>query len=44
MRRNRYITWDDYQALHDGMKLPKAVAWKFAPTAKCGWAHSRSTT
>jgi putative ABC transport system permease protein len=25
MRRNRYITWDDYQALHDGMKLPKAV-------------------
>lgn len=25
MRRNRYITWDDYQALHDGMKMPKAV-------------------
>jgi len=25
MRRNRLITWDDFQALHDGMKLPKAV-------------------
>lgn len=25
MRRNRYITWDDYEALHEGMKLPKAV-------------------
>jgi putative ABC transport system permease protein len=25
MRRNRYITWDDYEALHDGLKLPKAV-------------------
>src|SRR5262249_7025623 len=24
-RRNRNITWDDYEALHDGMKLPKAV-------------------
>ena len=25
MRRNRYITWDDFEALHDEMKLPKAV-------------------
>ncbi len=25
MRRNRYVTWDDYEALHDAMKLPKAV-------------------
>jgi putative ABC transport system permease protein len=25
MRRNRLITWDDFRALHDGMKLPKGV-------------------
>ena len=25
MRRNRYITWEDFEALRDGMKLPKAV-------------------
>ena len=24
-RRNRKITWDDYKALHDNLKLPKAV-------------------
>ena len=24
-RRNRIITWEDYQALHDNLKLPKAV-------------------
>jgi putative ABC transport system permease protein len=25
MRRNRNVTWEDYQALHDGMKLPRGV-------------------
>jgi putative ABC transport system permease protein len=25
MRRNRNITWEDYEALHGGMKLPRAV-------------------
>lgn len=25
MRRNRYMTWEDFEALHDGMKLPRAV-------------------
>src|SRR5580698_9065815 len=25
MRRNRNVTWEDYEALHDGMKLPKGV-------------------
>jgi putative ABC transport system permease protein len=25
MRRNRVITWDDFEALRDSMKLPKAV-------------------
>jgi putative ABC transport system permease protein len=25
VRRNRNITWDDYEALRDGMKLPRAV-------------------
>jgi len=25
MRRNRYITWEDFEALHDGMRLPRAV-------------------
>ena len=25
MRRNRIITWDDFEALRDNMKLPKAV-------------------
>ncbi len=25
MRRNRNVTWDDFEALHDGMKLPRAV-------------------
>ena len=25
MRRNRNITWEDYEALRDGMKLPRAV-------------------
>ena len=25
MRRNKNITWEDFQALHDGMKLPRAV-------------------
>jgi putative ABC transport system permease protein len=25
MRRNRYITWDDFEALRDGMRLPRAV-------------------
>ena len=24
MRRNRYVTWDDFEALRDGMKLPRA--------------------
>ena len=25
MRRNRYVTWEDFEALRDGMKLPQAV-------------------
>src|SRR5271165_5596261 len=25
LRRNRDITWEDYEALRDGLKLPKAV-------------------
>jgi putative ABC transport system permease protein len=25
VRRNRYVTWEDFEALRDGMKLPKAV-------------------
>jgi putative ABC transport system permease protein len=25
MRRNRYVTWDDFEALRDGMKLPRQV-------------------
>lgn len=25
MRRNRYITWEDFEALRDGMRLPRAV-------------------
>ena len=25
MRRNKNITWEDFQGLHDGMKLPRAV-------------------
>jgi hypothetical protein len=25
MRRNRYVTWEDYEALRDGMRLPRAV-------------------
>jgi putative ABC transport system permease protein len=25
MRRNRYITWEDFEALRDSMKLPQAV-------------------
>jgi len=25
MRRNRSVSWEDYEALHDGMKLPRAV-------------------
>jgi len=25
MRRNKNMTWEDYEALHDGMKLPRAV-------------------
>ncbi|HEX8816693.1 MAG TPA: ABC transporter permease [Terriglobales bacterium] len=25
MRRNAFITWEDYEALRDGMKLPKGV-------------------
>jgi putative ABC transport system permease protein len=25
MRRNRYVTYEDFEALHDGMKLPRAV-------------------
>jgi putative ABC transport system permease protein len=25
MRRNRNVTWEDFQALHDGMKLPREV-------------------
>lgn len=34
MRRNRYITWDDYEALHDGMKLPKAVGLEVRTNGK----------
>ncbi len=34
MRRNRYITWDDYQALHDGLKLPKAVGLEVRTNGK----------
>ena len=25
MRRNRNVTWEDFQGLHDGMRLPRAV-------------------
>ena len=25
MRRNRYVTWEDFEALRDGMRLPRAV-------------------
>ncbi len=25
MRRNRYVTWEDFEALRDGMKLPRQV-------------------
>ena len=25
MRRNRNVTWEDFEALHDGMRLPRAV-------------------
>ena len=25
VRRNRYVTWEDFEALRDGMKLPQAV-------------------
>jgi len=32
VRRNRYVTWDDYQALHDGMKSPKAVGLEVRTT------------
>jgi len=32
-RRNRQITWDDYQALHDNLKLPKAVGVEVRRTA-----------
>jgi len=34
MRRNRNITWDDFQALHDGMRLPKAVGLEVRTTGK----------
>jgi len=32
-RRNRKITWEDYQALHDNLKLPKAVGLQANGTA-----------
>jgi putative ABC transport system permease protein len=34
MRRNRYVTWDDYAALHDGMKLPKQVGLEVRTSGK----------
>jgi putative ABC transport system permease protein len=34
MRRNRNITWDDFQALHDGMRLPKAVGLEVRTNGK----------
>jgi putative ABC transport system permease protein len=34
MRRNRLITWDDFEALHDGMKLPRAVGLETRTTGK----------
>jgi putative ABC transport system permease protein len=33
-RRNREITWDDFQALHDGMRLPKAVGLEVRTNGK----------
>ncbi|HXR17722.1 MAG TPA: ABC transporter permease [Terriglobales bacterium] len=34
MRRNRLITWDDFEALHDGMKLPRGVGLETRTTGK----------
>jgi len=34
MRRNRNITWDDFQALHNGMRLPKAVGLEVRTNGK----------
>jgi putative ABC transport system permease protein len=34
MRRNKQLTWDDYIALHDGLKLPKNVGLECRATEK----------
>jgi putative ABC transport system permease protein len=34
MRRNRNMTWEDFQALHDGMKLPRAVGLEVRANGK----------
>lgn len=34
MRRNRYITWDDYEGLRAGMKTPKAVGLEVRTNGK----------
>jgi putative ABC transport system permease protein len=34
VRRNRNVTWDDFQALHDSMRLPKAVGLEVRTNGK----------
>ena len=34
MRRNKNMTWEDYQALHDGMRLPRAVGLEVRTSGK----------
>ena len=34
VRRNRDITWDDFEALRDGLKLPKNVGVQVSTTGK----------
>ena len=34
MRRNRNVTWEDFEALHSGMKLPRAVGLEVRTNGK----------
>jgi hypothetical protein len=44
MRRNRYVTWEDFEALRDGMKLPRQVGLETRPTARSASERRRWTT
>jgi len=43
-RRNKKVTWQDYEALRDNMKLPLRMGVEHLPTQECAQARKALTT